>query len=84
MRMLGIIYLITGGSFSMQNAREIYSFFGEQWSDLDYVCYFNDFKEFFVYNKDEDSYQVLPSYHSILRTHLIEKYLYREGEIEKL
>lgn len=67
----------------MQKAREIYSYFGENWSDLDYVCYFNDFKEFFVYNKAEDGYQVLPSYHSMLRTHLIAKYLSDEGEIEK-
>ena len=83
MRMLGIIYLLTGASFSMQEAKEIYSYFGEEWSDLDYVCYFDDFREFFVYNKAEDSYQVLPAFHSILRGHLIEKYLSGEGEIER-
>lgn len=83
MRMLGIIYLLTGASFSMQEAKDIYSYFGEEWSDLDYVCYFDDFKEFFVYNKAEDSYQVLPAFHSMLRGHLIEKYLSGEGEIER-
>lgn len=83
MRMLGIIYLITGVSFSMQEAREIYSYFGESFSDLDYVCYFNDFKDFFIYNRSEDSYRVLTEFHSMLRSHLIEKYLPGDGEMER-
>ncbi len=82
LRMLGIIYLLTGISFSMDEAKQIYSYFGEEWSDLDYVSYFDDFKEFFVYNRDKDSYRVLPMFHSVLREHLVEKHFSDAGEIE--
>ncbi len=83
LKMLGIIYLLTGASFSMDEAKQIYAYFGERWSDLDYISYFDDFKEFFNYNKDEDSYRVLPMFHSTLRTHLIKHHLSDDGEIER-
>ena len=82
-KMLGIIYLLTGISFSMEEARSIYGYFGVQWSDLDYISYFNDYKEFFVYHKEQDSYCVIPLFHTILRTRLIEHYFSDTGEIER-
>ena len=82
LKMMGIIYLLSGASFSYEEAKEIYAYFGERWSDLDYISYFDDFKEFFVYNKDEDSYRVIPMFHSILREHLIKTYLSDTAEIE--
>ena len=74
LRMLGTIYLLTGASFSMDEAKSIYSYLGEVWSDLDYISYFDDFKEFFVYNRDSDSYRVLPDFHPTLRSRFIERY----------
>jgi len=75
LKMLGIIYLLSGVSFSMDEARQIFEYFGEEWSDLEFISYFDDFKEFFVYNKANDSYRVLPVFHSMLRSRFIEKYL---------
>ena len=82
LRMLGIIYLLSGASFSMQEAKHIYSCFGQPWSDLDFVCYFDDFKEFFIYNRDEDSYKVMPMFHFMLKNHFINKHLHGDKDME--
>ncbi|MBQ8689430.1 MAG: DUF4062 domain-containing protein [Clostridia bacterium] len=74
LRTLGIIYILSGISFSMEEARQVAQMLGEEWSDLEYVSYFDDFKEFFLYNREEDSYRILPTFQEILRRHFIERH----------
>lgn len=75
LKTLGILYILSGIAFSMEEAKWLYSYFDLPWSDLEYISYFNDFKEFFLYNEEEDSYLVLPQFHLALRLYFTEHHL---------
>lgn len=78
LKMLGILYILAGISLTMEEAEQVYARYGVPWSDLEYISYFDDFKEFFLYNKEEDSYHILPLFQGGLRRHFVEEY-YSDG-----
>ncbi len=72
---LGTIYILSGMSFTMDEAEYLYPAVGGEWSDLAFISYFDDFREFFAYNPQEDSYRILPVFQASLRDHFIKHHL---------
>ena len=72
---LGTIYVLSGMSFTMEEAEYLYSALGREWSDLSFISYFDDFRQFFAYNAAEDSYRILPVFQASLRGHFIKHHL---------
>ena len=78
---ISMIYLLTGAPFSMEEAEELFGRLGFAWSDLDFVSYFDDFKEFYSYDRSEDSYRLLPQFGAMIRPYFIDKYFPTEDKL---
>ena len=81
LRALGTIYILSGIAFTMAEAEYIYHTLGIEWEDLEFISYFDDFKEFFVYDREADSYCLLPTFEAILRENFMDMYLDSSEEV---
>ncbi len=82
LKSLGIIYILSGITFTMEEAEYLATDMGFEWSDLEYISYFDDFREFFLYDADEDSYRTLTTFQTILREHFVQEYLGSDEKIQ--
>lgn len=81
MRTLGIIYILTGIPFTRDEAELIFSRLGAEWSDLEFVSYFDDYKDFFSYDKENDAYCLIPEVGAMLRPYFISRFLPTKEEL---